>query len=58
MRTCTAYRRRGPSWAYECDLDFAPDRVPETGCADPRVVAAYLRRPTAGACAGNGAVCR
>lgn len=57
MKHCAAYRRRGPTWNYVCEDDFAGDRIPETGCRDPRVIDAYLQRPVTGPCAPAAAGC-
>lgn len=56
MRTCTAYRRRGP--ATSACMDLAPsDLCPSTGCEDVRRFDSYARGIRGGACPVNATVC-
>jgi hypothetical protein len=54
---CTAYRRRGPTWAAACEpattpLDLLADTI---ACRDPRREDAAFERPVAPTCAAVAA---
>jgi hypothetical protein len=51
LRHCTAYRRRGLTWFAPCADDLPGDRIPSTGCDDPRWVASYASGKRGGVCA-------
>jgi hypothetical protein len=57
--TCKVYRKRGPTWAFECRDDFVLDLIPDhTHCADPRRVWSAVGKLRGGVCGAAEGVCR